>query len=56
MPTCSTSDVSRERVAVRETATLWPMDPEFRAEYRALEQEFALASALIAARVRAGMI
>ena len=30
-------------------------DPEFRAEYEALEGEFALASALIEARGRAGM-
>jgi transcriptional regulator with XRE-family HTH domain len=33
----------------------WGKDPEFRAEYDALEAEFALASALIAARSGAGM-
>ena len=30
-------------------------DPDYRAEFAALEEEFALASALIAARARAGL-
>jgi transcriptional regulator with XRE-family HTH domain len=30
-------------------------DPDYRAEYAALEQEFALAAALIEARARAGL-
>jgi ribosome-binding protein aMBF1 (putative translation factor) len=47
--------MSRERIPVREAATAWLKDPEFRAEYGALEAEFALASALIEVRGRAGM-
>ena len=47
--------MSRERVPVREAARAWLKDPQFRAEYDALESEFALASALIEARGRAGM-
>ena len=33
----------------------WMKDPAYRAEYAALEREFALASAMIAARARAGL-
>jgi transcriptional regulator with XRE-family HTH domain len=33
----------------------WMKDPEYRREYDALEEEFALASALIEARSRAGL-
>jgi ribosome-binding protein aMBF1 (putative translation factor) len=33
----------------------WMKDPEYRREYRALEKEFSLAAALIAARTRAGL-
>jgi transcriptional regulator with XRE-family HTH domain len=40
---------------VRDIAKEWLKDPEFRAEYEALEPEFALASALIEARSRTGM-
>jgi ribosome-binding protein aMBF1 (putative translation factor) len=47
--------MSSKRVAVGDAAKEWLKDPEFRAEYDALEAEFALASALIAARSRAGM-
>lgn len=47
--------MSRERVPVRKVARQWLEDPAFRAEYEALEDEFALASALIEARGRAGM-
>jgi ribosome-binding protein aMBF1 (putative translation factor) len=43
------------RIATREIAREWLKDPKFRAEYEALEGEFALASALIEARGRAGM-
>jgi hypothetical protein len=43
------------RIAMRKIAEEWLKDPEFRAEYEALEPEFALASALIEARGRAGM-
>jgi ribosome-binding protein aMBF1 (putative translation factor) len=47
--------MSNERIPVREAAKEWLKDPAFRAEYEALEPEFALASALIEARGRAGM-
>jgi ribosome-binding protein aMBF1 (putative translation factor) len=47
--------MSSDRIAVRDAAKAWLKDPEFRAEYEALEAEFALASALIEARSRAGM-
>lgn len=47
--------MSGRAVPVREAAREWMADPEFRAEYDALEDEFALASALIAARAEAGM-
>jgi transcriptional regulator with XRE-family HTH domain len=33
----------------------WMDDPEYRREYEALEEEFALASAMIKARKRAGL-
>ncbi len=33
----------------------WKMDPTFRAEYDALEEEFALAAALIDARAKADL-
>ena len=48
-------DMTSKRIAVRETAKAWLKDADFRAEYQALEEEFALASALIAARSRSGM-
>jgi ribosome-binding protein aMBF1 (putative translation factor) len=47
--------MSSGRIAMRDIAAEWLKDPEFRAEYEALEDEFALASALIEARGRAGM-
>ena len=42
-------------IPVSESFTEWQKDPEFFAEYKALEQEFALASALIQARTAADM-
>ncbi len=42
-------------VAVESLFEKWQKDPDYRAEYDALEDEFALASALIAARVQADM-
>ena len=33
----------------------WRKDPEYRREYEALEEEFALATAVISARVQAGL-
>jgi transcriptional regulator with XRE-family HTH domain len=47
--------MSRRFTPVEELASEWMKDPEFRAAYDALEDEFALASALIEARGRAGM-
>jgi ribosome-binding protein aMBF1 (putative translation factor) len=47
--------MSTARIAMREVAREWLKDTELRAEYDALEPEFALASALIEARSRAGM-
>lgn len=40
----------RKYLPVKEAAKQWMKDPQFRAEYDALEDEFALASALIKAR------
>ena len=43
------------RIRVSDVARKWLQDPAFRAEYDALEEEFALASAIIGARARAGL-
>lgn len=40
---------------IKDLHKKWLRDPEYRKEYDALEDEFALASALIAARSRAGL-
>ena len=46
MPACRKhSERTDGRVAMRDIAEEWLKDPEFRAEYEALEPEFALASA-----------
>jgi ribosome-binding protein aMBF1 (putative translation factor) len=42
--------MTRRYIPVEEAAQKWMKDPAFRAEYDALEDEFALASALIKAR------
>jgi ribosome-binding protein aMBF1 (putative translation factor) len=47
--------MSSGRIAMRDIAAEGLKDPELRAEYEALEPEFALASALIEARSRARM-
>ena len=47
--------MNRKFIPVDEAARDWMKDPEFRAEYDALEEEFALASALIRARGAAHM-
>lgn len=47
--------MSRKFIPVEEAAMDWMKDPEFRAEYDALEEEFALAAALIRARGEAHM-
>jgi transcriptional regulator with XRE-family HTH domain len=40
---------------IRDLHRKWMRDPEYRREYNALEEEFALASAVIKARRRAGL-
>jgi ribosome-binding protein aMBF1 (putative translation factor) len=45
----------RKFIPVRESAERWMKNPKFVAEYDALEEEFALASALIKARGDADM-
>jgi ribosome-binding protein aMBF1 (putative translation factor) len=47
--------MSRKFIPVEEAAKDWFRDPEFVAEYDALEEEFALAASLIRARSAAGM-
>lgn len=47
--------MTRKYVPVEESFRKWEKDPEFRAAYDALEDEFALAAALIKARGDAGM-
>lgn len=42
-------------VPVSRLAAKWREDPEFMREYEALEEEFALAAALIKARANAGL-
>ena len=46
---------SQRRIPVQEAAKQWLKDPESRAEYQVPEGEFALGSALIGARSRAGV-
>ena len=45
----------RKFIPVEELFAVWEQDPAFVAAYDALEEEFALANALIAARSRAGL-
>lgn len=40
---------------VRDLHKAWMEDPEYRTEYDALDEEFALARALITARTQAGL-
>jgi ribosome-binding protein aMBF1 (putative translation factor) len=47
--------MARRSISVEEAAKEWFKDPEFAAEYDALEEEFALAAALIRARSAADM-
>jgi ribosome-binding protein aMBF1 (putative translation factor) len=47
--------MSRKLIPVGEAFAKWRKDPEFVAEYDALEEEFALAGALIKARGNADM-
>lgn len=45
--------MSRTSISIKELAAKWKQDPEFRRAYDELEDEFALARALIAARAEA---
>ena len=47
--------MTRMYIPVEELFAEWDKDPKFRAAYDALEDEFALVSALIGARAAAGM-
>jgi DNA-binding XRE family transcriptional regulator len=47
--------MNRKFIPVEEVAKVWFKDPEFVAEYDSLEEEFALATALIRARSAADM-
>ena len=47
--------MTRKFIPVGETFAQWDKEPEFRAAYDALEEEFALAGALIKARADADM-
>ena len=47
--------MTRKTIPVEEVAKKWFKDPEFKAAYDALEEEFALAQALISARGNANM-
>ena len=40
---------------IRDLHTKWLEDPAYRVDYDAMEEEFALASALIEARAKAGL-
>ena len=47
--------MTRKFISATEVGKEWLKDPKFRAEYDALEEEFALAQALIEARANADM-
>ena len=47
--------MSRKMIPVEEAFAAWRRDPDYVAAYDSLEDEFALASALIAARAKAGL-
>jgi ribosome-binding protein aMBF1 (putative translation factor) len=47
--------MKRKFIPAEESFTRWKKDPKYVAEYAALEEEFALASALIEARSNADM-
>lgn len=47
--------MTRQFIPANESFAKWGGDPEYRAAYDALEEEFALVDALIEARVKAGL-
>ena len=47
--------MTRKMIPVEESFTEWRKDPEYVRAYEALEDEFALAAAMIEARAHAGL-
>lgn len=47
--------MKRKPIPVKTAAKTWLKDPAFRAAYDAMEEEFTLVTALIAARAKAGL-
>ena len=47
--------MTRQFIPARESFAKWRENPEYLADYEALEEEFALAHALIEARAHAGL-
>jgi hypothetical protein len=47
--------MSKKMIPVEESFAAWRKDPEYEKTYNALEEEFALAVAMIEARARAGL-
>ena len=47
--------MSRKMIPVEESFAAWRKDPEYEKAYNALEQEFALAAAMIETCARAGL-
>lgn len=47
--------MSTKGIPVSEAGKEWMKDPDFRAAYEALEEEFSIVSALITARTEAGL-
>jgi ribosome-binding protein aMBF1 (putative translation factor) len=45
--------MTRKNIPASRVFQQWQNDPEYRAEYEALEEEFAIAAAIIAARTQA---
>lgn len=50
-----TAIMTRKFIPARELIDQWMKDPEFAKEYDVLEEEFALASAVIGARAKANL-
>jgi hypothetical protein len=47
--------MSRKMISVEESFAAWCGEPEYEKAYNALEEEFALAAAMIEGRARAGL-
>lgn len=54
-PTAKTAKNRRKMIPVGEAIARWRKDPVYMKEYGALEEEFALVSAIIKARAKAGL-